>query len=521
MHIRSMKVAQKLGLLVVLALVIMVALAGGAWTNYTGLQDKAAALQATAEARFTQMDADMSHDAVRADVLAAILLGKSDETPAPIDEHGQGLLQGLADAAKQAGTPEAAAALTALQPDLDRYVQLAHEIIDQAATDKAGAQARMPEFMALFTKLEDTIPSLSDVIKAQGDAAVVAAHDQVDQARLITVGLTVGAAVLLAAFAVLIVRSVTRPLHDVMDALRQLATGDLRTRVDIDSGNEFGELGRTFNESVEKIQTTVAAIGARAGHLGESSSKLADVATELAASSAQTTAHAETVSTAATEVANRVELAYTETDQIGSSVRHIASSAHEATEVASTAVGVTTRMSTLIEELGDATQQIGQVVRVITDIADMTNLLALNATIEAARAGEAGKGFAVVAGEVKELARQTTTATGQITDTVLAVQERTAAATAAIGEIVDVANRISHSQAVISSAVEEQSATAGDLLRGVSEASSGATSILEVIGDVAGAASVTSEGARVAESAALELAGMAAELDDLVTQFVY
>ncbi len=78
---------------------------------------------------------------------------------------------------------------------------------------------------------------------------------------------------------------------------------------------------------------------------------------------------------------------------------------------------------TSLDELSGASNQIEQILNVIEDIAEQTNLLALNATIEAARAGEAGKGFAVVASEVKNLANQSSKATEDIAQRILALKE--------------------------------------------------------------------------------------------------
>jgi len=80
-------------------------------------------------------------------------------------------------------------------------------------------------------------------------------------------------------------------------------------------------------------------------------------------------------------------------------------------------------LNSVVASLGEASQKIGGVVKLISQIAAQTNLLALNATIEAARAGEAGKGFAVVASEVKNLARQTTNATGGISREIASMRE--------------------------------------------------------------------------------------------------
>jgi methyl-accepting chemotaxis protein len=152
------------------------------------------------------------------------------------------------------------------------------------------------------------------------------------------------------------------------------------------------------------------------------------------------------------------------------------------------------------------------VVSIITAIAEQTNLLALNATIEAARAGEQGKGFAVVAGEVKDLSRETASATGDIAAKVTAMQADTAGAFEAISRISEVIDRIDELQRSISTAVDAQISATGLIVENVGVAERSATAVAGSISRVADTTTLTHEAAGRTEASAVALAGLSHRL---------
>ncbi|MDX2102188.1 MAG: methyl-accepting chemotaxis protein [Alphaproteobacteria bacterium] len=141
-------------------------------------------------------------------------------------------------------------------------------------------------------------------------------------------------------------------------------------------------------------------------------------------------------------------------------------------------IDAVTRISSQVEGLAEALRKVGQVAQGIDRIAKQTNLLALNATIEAARAGDAGRGFAVVAGEVKALAKQTSTATHEIEETLASLSRETEALVRAGRESGQIASSVREGTVGIGQALE----TMG---RAIGEVDDGAGNIAEAAGAIA------------------------------------
>ena len=298
------------------------------------------------------------------------------------------------------------------------------------------------------------------------------------------------------------------------------AAGDFTATVDTTGKEGFLlTISDQVNTLVGASRSAFVAIGDSATTLASSSEALSAVSTQMSANAEESAAQAGAAATSALQVSGNMQTVSAGVEELTISIREISANAIEASAVATRAVKEAHSTTTTMGKLGDSSLEIGNVIKVISNIAEQTNLLALNATIEAARAGELGKGFAVVANEVKELARQTSRATGEIGQSIENIQSDVKSAVASMGSISAIINKINDISAVIASAVEEQSATANEIGRTIAEAAAGCDEIAKNVTSVAGVSQDTTAGAANCLQAARDLSAMATDLQRLVSKF--
>ncbi len=255
----------------------------------------------------------------------------------------------------------------------------------------------------------------------------------------------------------LLIRAIVDPLNKAVAVANAVASGDLTSRIEVDSTNETGRLLHALKIMNENLADLVGKVRMGAGQIATASGEIASGNSDL--------------SQRTEEQASSLEETASSMEELTSTVRQNADNARQANQLAAGASEVAVKGGAVVGQvvqtmssINESSKKIVDIISVIDGIAFQTNILALNAAVEAARAGEQGRGFAVVATEVRTLAQRSAAAAKEIkeliSDSVVKVEDGTRLvdeAGATMDEIVNAVKRVTDIMSEISAASQEQS----------------------------------------------------------------
>jgi methyl-accepting chemotaxis protein len=295
-------------------------------------------------------------------------------------------------------------------------------------------------------------------------------------------------------------------------ALRNVAAGNLTTRLEGDLAPEFSQLKEDFNAAIASLSSTLSQVAQSADSIGSSSSEIGNAADDLAQRTEHQAMRLEQTAAALNQLTASVKRAAEGASQAAAKVVSTRDEAKHSGEIVRNAVHA-------ISEIAKSSQEISQIIGVIDEIAFQTNLLALNAGVEAARAGEAGRGFAVVASEVRALAQRSAEAAKQIKGLISTSSAQVEQGVKLMAETGEVSERIIASVieidelvASIASSSREQSIGLSDINTAVSEMDQGTQQNAAMVEETTAAVhSLRNEAATLAQNVSAFMLGEGAK----------
>jgi len=288
---------------------------------------------------------------------------------------------------------------------------------------------------------------LIDMVFEEQNTTMESANQAISNSVLILVTTNIIAISIGVLIVILISRSITSKLNQVVDITTEVANGRLTVEsMQYQGKDEIGQLASAIHQmknnirnillkvtdASQSVSASSETLTQSAHEVNEGSNQIASTMQELSSGSETQADSASDLSESMSGFVDTVHASEQESIDVSKNSDHVLTLTNEGTMLMRTSVEQMKRIDSIVsktvgqvQDLDKQSDEISQLVLVIQKVADQTNLLSLNAAIEAARAGDHGKGFAVVSNEIRKLADQVSVSVSEITSIVTNIQTGT------------------------------------------------------------------------------------------------
>lgn len=209
--------------------------------------DRIAELQTMSTALRNHMNADMMHDALRADVYSALYESirnpdKKADIEKNVAEHAGDLQRSIQDNKNLELPPEVEKELSSIQDPLAAYVAAAMKLVPLAFTDRTAAEALLPNFAVRFSDLEKSMETVGDEIAAANRRASENSESFTANAKYLSAaGIVIGLVVSALAMVIAVV-GILRPLGVITNTMTRLSEGQSDVSIPEARNDEIGKM---------------------------------------------------------------------------------------------------------------------------------------------------------------------------------------------------------------------------------------------------------------------------------------